>query len=529
MRLHFLLAIIVLAFFLQTCVCLAQDSKSLLLLFQCSVQEGGDRTAAETATTALRDYFRDTGRVDVALFSAESPTVMRAVIEKRLTEEQVASYADRSQRIEVAKALGFRYAAGAEVVRVERMLTLSLWVADVTGRRPVIYETSRKARTGGDNPNDMNNAVQTAASGVVTDISGKAFADLPEVKETEDADIGTPSVATPTAAPPTDAKPTQLPSTDYIIRADDAMKQGNVAVAIADYKRAVDIEPNNFDFRLKLAEAFSAKGMFEDAQEQIARAVAAGADPARIAQIKKKIAESASDAAGVEPPPPDVDPTGTSGPESAPPTSKRAKEAISAQRAAIAKLIEGDDLWKNEAPDDAAAAYRESIQLNSSDWRAHERLAIVLASNSRFEESRQALMRLRVVQPVVPADLLLNRYRMFRSAFDKRVGVLIARFDSDASEFRRGRLSKDAYAVSIRNYLSEMDTMKRFLKEMPSPASRDGVNLSRDLACGLIAQAASSASEYLKTGQDKLRVNAAAYLDEARLEMLSVSRSDAGF
>ena len=88
---------------------------------------------------------------------------------------------------------------------------------------------------------------------------------------------------------------------------------------------------------------------------------------------------------------------------------------------------------------------------------------------------------------------------------------------------------KDAYEVVIRKYLSEMEIMKRFLQEMPSPASRDGVNLSRSLSCGLVAQAASSMSEYIKTGQEKFRLNSETFLDEARLEMLSVSRSDAGF
>ena len=82
-----------------------------VLVFDSVVGQGASKDLAATATIAVRTYFRETHRVEAVVMNVESPTVARAVLEKKLTLDSITSDTSREHRVEIAKALGFDYAA----------------------------------------------------------------------------------------------------------------------------------------------------------------------------------------------------------------------------------------------------------------------------------------------------------------------------------------------------------------------------------------------------------------------------------
>ncbi len=88
------------------------SARPLVLLFDTTKGEGADKDLAESTTKALKNYFRDTQRVEAMRFERDSPTVLRAIMDNNLTADKVASYASQAERIQVAKILSFQYRIG---------------------------------------------------------------------------------------------------------------------------------------------------------------------------------------------------------------------------------------------------------------------------------------------------------------------------------------------------------------------------------------------------------------------------------
>lgn len=495
---------------------LAQNAKRpVVLLFETNKGEGADTELAAATTKALRLYFRQTEKVEAAAFDRESPTVLRAIMEKRLTPDQVASYSSRDQRLLVASTLGFDYAAGSEISIKTGSIEVKLWVGQVRDKKGS-WESTGYARAMGSDAFNMSNSMQSAASAAVVDIARKAFNGLPVVPQPDAAD-GTESTAIaqqPAPQPPT--------ATDYEISGDAHTKDGNLAQAIQDYSRAVSADPSNAALRIKLAEAYGRKGIYDQAYAELGRATMAGADQAAVDAAKDRIARIQSG----EQAPVATDPAP---PAPQPPTNGEPSTAsLNAAADAVAKMVDGDRLWTRGQPDEAAEAYRQSIKLNPSDWRAHERLAVVDASMALFDESRRALEQLKVVQPKPSAAVIANRYDMLRKAFDKHFAGMLRQYQSDSAAFEKHEITRESYYTSIKSMAERLETMTQFLDAIPTPESKQSANLRRSLACGLMAQAATNLLDYLETNNTTSKANADVFVLQAEKETETAAKMEAG-
>jgi len=536
----------------------AEAKRPLVLLFETAKGEGADRQIAESTTKALRTYFRESQRVEATAFNKESPTVLRAIMDKKLTAEKIASYSSQTERIEVAKVLGFDYAAGAEVSiktinvvdvskglvatqpekpaepaekkatdkdspvlketvesRPVQMIEIKLWVAQVDGGKNAKWESVGTASMVGERSTDIDNAIQSAASSAVIEITNKAFGSLPRVPDP------TPTTGDESSALVAPAGPNSPAASDYAAQAEESLKLGDYALAIQQYSRAVGADPTNGALRLKLANAYGRKGMYTEAAEEIDGAEKLGADSKLLAQTRADIERMRGGKASE--PAPDSKPvnnnnrvlltgdSNTKNPNRAP---------------AIAKILEGDKLWAAGKPDEAAAAYKESIRLNSADWRAHERLAVVNASMSLFGESRKALEQLARVQPQIPLKVATNRYEMLRKAFDKQFGALLKQYDSDSANFSRQIITRESYYTTVKGLSMRLESMASFLDAITVPQSKQTAHLRRSAACGLAAQAAGSLLDYLESNTAKSRTNANVFAAQAKSELEAATKLD---
>ena len=149
----------------------AGANRPVVLVFETAKGEGADSELAASTTRALRTYLRETKRVESTIFDRESPTVLRAIMEQALTPDQVASYSSRAQRLRVAKVLSYRYAAGAEITLRDSNVKVKLWVGQVDGGRRGSWEAVGSASAGAAGDRDRENAMQSAASTAVRELS----------------------------------------------------------------------------------------------------------------------------------------------------------------------------------------------------------------------------------------------------------------------------------------------------------------------------------------------------------------------
>jgi tetratricopeptide (TPR) repeat protein len=279
----------------------------------------------------------------------------------------------------------------------------------------------------------------------------------------------------------------------------------------------VNADPADVALRVKLGEAYARKGMFREAEDELARAREAGADVTLIAAAQGRIQamRSAETAARAIPPRPGSRVSMTNG-----------KSFNGAPATSIAKMVEGDKLWNSGKPDEAADAYKESVKLNPNDWRAHERLAVVDASMSLFGESRKALDELAKVQPKPPPSVVANRYEMLRGYFDKHFTALVRQYETTGADFEKKIITRESYYNAVKGLALRLESMASFLDAVTAPSAKKPAHLRRSLACGLMAQAASSLLDYLETNAAKSKTNAEIFANQAKSETQAAAKLD---
>ncbi|MCE5313802.1 MAG: tetratricopeptide repeat protein [Armatimonadota bacterium] len=524
MRNYLILALLACAVILRGPAVAEEKARPVVLLFQAEKTQDFDASFATSTTRALREYFRETRRVDAMIFDSESPTVERAILDKRLNAENVTSFSTREQRIEAAKVLGFQYVAGADISFVTakdytgKAFRLKIWLVDVDADQKGVWEATGTSVYAGEDDLALNNAMQSAASKAVIDVTREAFAKLSVVESAEPVSDAESTAIGSAIVPDTVM---QADSVDYVAQAEESISAGNLAVAIMKYSRAVDADPTNTSLRIKLAEVYARKGMFGEAFETLDRALQAGAGKNEIDIARQEIqriidgqAVSVAEAGSED----------SKSEDSAPePVSERV-EYKDAGSAAVAKLIEGDKLWSKGDPDEAAKIYLEAIRLNPADWRAHERLAIVDASMSLYSESRKVIEQLKIVQPNPPAATVQKRYDILCRVFDKSFSSLLEQYESDTNNLAAGKITRESYYSTINGLALRSESMAKFLDSLTVPVSKQSASLHRSLACGLFAQASSSMLEYLETNSSGSKANAQTFVSEARKELDAATR-----
>jgi tetratricopeptide (TPR) repeat protein len=488
----------------------ASAGRPIVLVFEPKAGEGANRTLVTSTARALRDYLRETQKVEATVFNRESPAITRAILENRLTADQVASYASDQEKTKVAEVLAYDYACGSEISLKESTVTVKVWVAKTGGGKGDRWEATGATAASGNADTATDNAMQSAASSAIHNLARRAFTDLPLVAQAEPVK-GNESTAINADQPPVQVTKS---SDDYVAEADRNLKMGNIALAIQQYSRAVDADPTKPGLRVKLAEAYMARGMYEESESELARAEKAGAAADTLAAVRDKLAKLRGGSDLSEPVAKDnAKNTGTS-------------VVVSSGDPALAKIVEGDKLWNDGKPDEAATAYKESTKLNPREWRAWERLAIVNASMALFAESRKALDELKRTQPTPEPKILENRYDMLRRAFDTHFNSLLTHYDTSARSFANGALTREAYYSDSNGLALRLESMAKFLDAIDVPPAKKAANTHRSLACGLMAQAASSLTEYLETNDKAARDNAATFLAAARKELEQATKLD---
>ncbi len=514
-----LITSILLAFFVAVGVTAWCAEAPKTLIFEAVPGEGADENLARSVTRAQREYMRSTKRTEVEIFLRSSSSVERAIMEKLVTADQVASYATKEDKITVGRKLGFDFVAGSDITYKDDTLTVNLWMSGVSGKKSQNWQTQKVSKTRGAAPNKVDNAVQSATSAAVHEIVPKAFSKTPVVPDE-------PEAVEIEAAPLPDLSVIQPPSPDELIQqAEESMKRGDLAQAIDQYSKAVNLDPGNGALRLELAGVYLKKGMVNDAFDEMMRAQNAGADPVKVQELGLLIAKAVPAEPDADSPP--TTPALPVSPTNTRPAPASPRPPIVSSNAAIAKLNEGDQFFKKSQMPQAIQAYKQAMALSPRDWRGAERLTLALAAVGKFAEAKTAMAELKKVNPDPSPDVLARRYRGLRMAVDKRLRLLIDQYKSDYSAYQQKRLSREKFYNSVQEASATFQEMAAFVDKLQTPPERKEINLRRSLACGLASQAADGMMDYLETDSLKASGNSAAFMSEAESELTAIGDLEA--
>lgn len=518
----------------------ADAKRPMLLIFETNKGDGIDKDIASGATRAIRLYFEQSQRVDATVFNADLPTVKRAIMEHVFTADEITSYSSQADRVHVANTLGFDYVSGSEMNLKDGKVLIKLWVAQsgaAAKKNPQIWNSTGASSIAGTSPMDFDNAIQCAASAAVIDITRKAFVGLREVIEKQ------PLTGAETTAIAAGDAPVIKPvdPSQYVTNADQEMKSGNIALAIDEYSKAINADPKNGTLRIKLADAYAQKGLFDQAKDELNRAAAVGADAKQITDAKARVEQmqnrSNTDSALTSDSTTAANTTSSTAVSTNANTSTLPASTSQSQSSqpipsgngnAVTKIQEGDKLWSSGSPDEAADAYKAAIKLDPRDWRAYERLAVIDASMSLFNECLKIMDLLKVVQPGPSPQIIDNRYDMLRKAFDKHFITLTKQYDSNTASFEKQIISRESYYNTVKSLELRLESMAKLLESVTVPTVKQPANTHRSLACGLIAQAASSLQDYLETNNNESKTNAVTFRSQAKKEWETALGLDAG-
>lgn len=527
----------------------SEESKQpAVLIFNSIAGSEISRDLAASSVRALRTYFVDTRRVEATIVNSDSPMVQRAIAEKKITATMLTTETSREKRTEIAGLLGCDYASAAEISIVKGaditselkmpklprnavvdkskdtgdqrdFLKIKVWLSKVDGGPRDEFESTQLTPLSGSS-SSYDNTMQTSLSTAVLDLTKKAFA---KITPSAQPAVPAPEVtaATPQPELPTSGLPT---ASDYSSKAEASIKDGNIALAIMQYSEAVSADPSNTGLRIKLAETYARKGLFDESGKELDSAKAMGADQAAVEASRAKIDQmrTAKDKPKANPEPPAVEKTVDAKPDTAAATPDQAATAPASPRDVSVRLAQGDKLWTQGEMEGAADAYSQAIKLNPKDWRGYERLAAVNASMSLFGEAGKALDQLKSVQPNPPDETVSRRYVMFRRAFDKSFLVLMNQLETEGASFEKKTMNRESYYASVNGIGIRLETMAKFLDTLTVPSISKAANLRRSMACGLVSQASASLLDYLETNSKKAKANADTFMAQAKKELDAV-------
>jgi len=131
------------------------------------------------------------------------------------------------------------------------------------------------------------------------------------------------------------------------------------------------------------------------------------------------------------------------------------------------------------------------------------------------------------VQPEPDAQVVATRYEVFRKAFDYHLTDLLRTYNSQAADFDKHNINRETYYNSVKGLAVRLESMAKFLDVLTVPAAKQLANTRRSLACGLLAQAATSLLDYLETNSEEAKLNAAVFASQASKETEAAAKLEA--
>jgi len=493
-----LVAVSLVVFLLAPVVRAANAELPTVLLFPVTLSDGAKPDLAAEATQAIKTYLRQTGKADVVDFDPESVLFKRALREHHIKPEDLVAVTTLEARLRVAGLIGADCAASGDVSVKDDRVKASVWLAQTQTKKVWRTEGVTVVSPVGARDRALSNAMQSAISSVVYQLvdhvfkGGKAGAAVlapgPQVGS---------SVAQ-TAEPPADD------AASHVDKAERFAKAGDLASAILEYRNAVNADPRNMDTRLKLVRLYEQREMHSQAIEELQRAQDIDPENEAVRQEMAAIYER----------------------RGAPDKAAKVLTSQADQRPQDLKsrLAAGDYCWKHKKFEEAEEQYRRAVEIDPNNPVPHERLALALAVQSLFNESRKELEQLAKLDPKPEPKVADERYTGLRAFADGDARNLLDQYDAGARSFANREMTRESYYDFVKGIAIRFDSISRFLEALTPPESASSTHRHRILGCSLMVQACTSTLRYLETNKASEKESAAIFAAEARRHLETAAK-----
>ena len=472
----------------------AANGLPTVLLFPVAAGDGAQPTVATEATQAIKTYLRQTGKAEVADFDPDSALVRRAVMEHRVKTEQLVGVSTPEARLQIGKLIGTDFAVTGDVSIKDDRVTSSIWLGNVRTRKVWRLEASAGIASAGDRDRAVSNALQSATSTVIYQLAGEALKDIPPdaaaLAPVEEDKTTAVNPIEPQVLPPGDEAKARLD------RAQKFEKAGDDASAILEYRKAINADPRSIETRLALVRLYVQRKMYAQATDELGRAQEIEPDNEAVRRELARVYEDkgAFDKAA----------------------EVYTREADRHPNDPASRVAAGDYYWRHNKFEDAEKQYRLAVEIDPANPAPHDRLALLLAAQSLFNESRKEVQQLQKLDPNPDPKVMADRYTRLRSLADRDLKALVVQYDNGADSFSDRSMTRESYYELVRGIGVRLGSITHFLEALTPTVGDSSAHRRRILGCNLMSQACAHMLSYLETNKSSERQDAAIFISEAK-------------
>ena len=431
---------------------------------------------------ALKSALMKKGGFEVMDFAPESPVILRALMQKGLSGEEIAeAKVDPSRRIPVARRLGMDGAVWGEIGR----RALRIFVADVRKERVRRIEFAILG--------EPTAFLKQLAEKVVERIEG-IFPKPPQ---------------SPVASPDMPTEEQKAKASELVARAEEEMKAGNLRKAVGLLYDALALDSTLLKARLLLSEAYERMGRLNDA---LAMARMAALMSPKDPKLQCKVAELAERTGNWEEAERAFAKALLLKPDDPSILRKlarfymkrgRPKEAAEVLRKVCRKepkdvrakeeLVEAlIALGENE---EAVAVLREIASLKPEDPSPRVRAAALLAKEGRHEEALAELVKVKGKEIPIPRE----DYLALVASFDKELVDILEGVRKAVEALGRGAITREECFEIVSELLHRSERLVQLDGRLKVPGEFKEARAHRKLAHALALQAMGNFLVYVDT------------------------------
>jgi len=434
-----------------------------MLIYQDTVVEFTDTDPNVLVSRMLGVNMQQSGKVAPIVWSRDDPTVIAAISDGKLPG--LPTNAKRTDVLDIARTLGASYVAFVELRRTGAELIGKIDVLRARGGRS-LWKNETKVSIIKNGRLDPENGAQSVANTWAIQLNSNPFKDLPSKPIFE-----TPELTNPGVAPTTTVALDRTPLASGI----KALQEGRLVAAVALLHDAVDVEPLSVEARMAYIDALRQSGHPFLAADEAARA--AQLMPLEGAFLVEA-AQSWIDGG----------------------KSEKAFEIIAAALAAdpknaAAHSLMGDLFVGRLDLDRAIESYTRSYESKQDPETLYKR-AQAYAIAEQFENSIADIERANSTGLSREPERAAKRYRDAVKVVDPVIDSLAANL---RNLLREAADPAQATALKSRSaaFLKRVGNFLGYLDRIDSPESHARSHTRRELAVGLLHQAAQGLDKHL--------------------------------
>ncbi len=436
------------------------------------------------------------GKVDVVAFDADNPTIARFIMERNLGEDYLAKLVDPKVMVEIADLFKPDYIVSAhgdvrpEVALVAVRMVKTSGKGEWTGAS----ESSIAPGNGPQGATNRLNAISTAASAAVSQIDLAAWGKLgAKPVPVEDLPMNTPPV-TPVEEPV--SRDLVAEYTSHMNAAERYAKNRDLPNVIHELRQAANIEPKTVSVRVKLAEAYSALGMTEEAVDELSRALLFRPDDP---SVHKQLGDFYLSQGSLKQ------------------AAEQFREVVKLDTDSVdARISLGNILWNQSKLDEAAVLFEEAAKIDPGNATPHERLYKLYWARKNYPLAIEHLVASKAAG--VKMDPIA-RYKLIAGVIHSQLAEILGKIDESWKDYQTQQLQREDYYRECTDMSTKIGELSAFLSTQTAPDELKRAHSHGVLCVSLLSQAVSQIVSYLETDKQQYTEQAALFREEAQAEL----------